>query len=74
VSDSTWTYRLRATLGLYGLTAADLARRTGIDEGHLSRVRNGKIRPTATTVERIAIAIRSGGIEAEGAANLGEVA
>lgn len=70
VSDPLFLYRLRATMALYGLTAADIARRTGLNHGYLSRVLNGKLIPKPETFKRIAIVILVDGIEDE----MGEVA
>ncbi len=57
VKDELFPYRLRACMGLYGLSAAELGRRTGMDEGYLSRVLNGKLRPSLATQARIVLAI-----------------
>ncbi len=57
VNDELFPYRLRACMGLYGLSGAELARRTGMDEGYLSRVLNGKLCPTPATQARIVLAI-----------------
>jgi ribosome-binding protein aMBF1 (putative translation factor) len=40
-----------------GLTQAELAERTGIDQGDLSRIERGSTSPTARTLQRIAEAL-----------------
>ncbi len=41
----------------HGLTQAQLAERTGIDQGDISRIERGSTRPTERTLERIADAL-----------------
>jgi len=45
--------RLRLELSLWGVRPAEVARRAGVDQGHLSRVLSGAVRPTPETVRRI---------------------
>ena len=40
-----------------GLTQAELAERTGIDQGDISRIERGATSPTARTLQRIADAL-----------------
>jgi ribosome-binding protein aMBF1 (putative translation factor) len=40
-----------------GLTQADLAERSGIDQGDISRIERGSTSPTARTLQRIAEAL-----------------
>jgi ribosome-binding protein aMBF1 (putative translation factor) len=40
-----------------GLTQAELAERSGIDQGDISRIERGSTSPTARTVQRIAAAL-----------------
>jgi transcriptional regulator with XRE-family HTH domain len=51
--------RLRTELALYGLRPADVARRTGLNEGYLSRVLGGQVTPTPATLTRIVLAVHS---------------
>lgn len=65
------SFRLKALMGVYGLRPAEVCRRTRLDESYLSRVLDGKIRPTPPTVRRIVTAINAPYLEAETATTAG---
>lgn len=59
VQEQMLPYRLRGMMGLYGVRPAEVARRTGLDNGYLSRLLKGEIKPTPATVRRIVLAINA---------------
>ncbi len=50
-------HRLRGTMGLYGLGVTEVARRAGMDKGHVSRVLSGTVRASPATLTRLTLAI-----------------
>ncbi len=51
--------RLKVEMALWGVSAHELGRRSGMGKGHISRVLNGKKRPRPETVRRIVEAIHA---------------
>jgi len=49
--------RLKEILDSKGWNQADLSKATGIEEGHVSKIITGKIKPNQTTVSKIAEAL-----------------
>ena len=58
ISKHEWKYefarRLKGRMDELGLTGAELAERSGISQGHISGMLNGKFSPQGYTIYRIA--------------------
>lgn len=50
--------RIKAAREMALLSVRGLAKLTGLDEGHLSRIENDKIQPKINTIKKIASALR----------------